>query len=148
MAAPIISAEWAMCSWLAMKAPDERPETDTCAGSTGYAPSRSVAEAEAEAEANISGSAIASRTMSWTPGGWAPWHCPCAIALCKRRVRIDRAPAESPRRARPRLLQRVADFGEYGADLGADQRDGGDDEHGDQARDQRIFDRRHTRFIA
>ena len=47
-AAPLMmSAEWAMCSWFATKAPDERPATDTCAGSTGKAPSLSAASADA-----------------------------------------------------------------------------------------------------
>src|ERR1700722_3221814 len=145
MAAPIISAEWAMCSWLAMKAPDERPETDTCAGSTGEARRRPAAEAEAQA--SINDSAIASRTMSRPPGGWASCHCPRAIALCKPRIRIVARQPQTPRPARPYLLERGADLVEHRADLPADQRDGGDDEHRNKTGDQRIFDRSHTGFI-
>ena len=47
-----------------------------------------------------------------------------------------------------RLLQRVAHLGEYRADLRADILDGHNDEDRDQARDQRILDRRHAKFIA
>src|SRR5580700_17678 len=146
MAAPRISVEWAICSWFAMKAPDERPETDTCAGSTGYAPSRSAAEAEAQSSAK--GSAFKSWIMARTPK-------PTRLAIVRPRSRfVNRASGlvarqpESLWPARPCLLQRGADLVEHGADLGADQRDGGNDEHRNQARDQRVFDRSHSRFIA
>ena len=39
-------------------------------------------------------------------------------------------------------------MGEHSADARADRLDSDDDEHRNQARDQRIFDRRHTGFIA
>src|SRR6266478_6632287 len=45
MPAPTIPAECAMWSWLAMNAPEEMPETETSAGSTGKRPSGSAADA-------------------------------------------------------------------------------------------------------
>src|ERR1700733_7738080 len=93
-------------------------------------------------------SAIASRTMSRTPGGGAPCHCPRAIALCKPRVRIVARQPESLRPARLCLLKGGADLVEHRADLRADKLDGDDNEDCNQAGDQRIFDRRHTGFIA
>jgi hypothetical protein len=59
---------------------------------------------------------------------------------------IARQPESLP--ARPCSLQRGADLGEHAADARANRRNGGYDEHRNQTRDQRIFDRRHTRFIA
>jgi hypothetical protein len=47
-----------------------------------------------------------------------------------------------------RLLERGANLAEHAADTRADRLDGDDDEHRNQARDQRIFDRRHAGFIA
>ncbi len=35
MPAPMMSAEWAIWNWLAMKAPEEIPEIDTLSGSAG-----------------------------------------------------------------------------------------------------------------
>src|SRR5580704_15237250 len=146
MAAPIISVEWAICSWFAMKAPDERPETDTCAGSTGYAPSRSAAEAEAQSSAK--GSAFKSWIMARTVKARRLAIVHARSRFVNRASELIARQPESLWPARLCLLQRVADLGEHGADLAANQRDGGDDEHRNQARDQRIFDRRHTGFVA
>jgi hypothetical protein len=45
-------------------------------------------------------------------------------------------------------LERGGDLGKDGGDVRADKLDGDDNEHCNQAGDQRIFDRRHTGFIA
>ena len=55
---------------------------------------------------------------------------------------------ETPAGATALLLQRGADLVEHVADVRAYQLDCDDDEHRNQARNQRIFDRRHTGFIA
>src|SRR6266404_8632870 len=58
MPAPTIPAECAMWSWLAMNAPEEMPETETSAGSTGKRPSGSAAHAP------VSNQAAASSAMA------------------------------------------------------------------------------------
>src|SRR5215471_7223640 len=64
MPAPIIPAECAMCSWLAMNAPDEMPETETSAGSTGKRPSGSAADAPPPNQATAASSAVAARRLT------------------------------------------------------------------------------------
>jgi hypothetical protein len=66
--------------------------------------------------------------------------CPDLIA------RAGRQPAAGALASR--LLERAGDLVEHGADLRADSLDGDDDEHRNQAGDQRILDRRHAGFIA
>src|SRR3984893_1402127 len=59
MPAPMIPAEWAMWSWLAMNAPEEMPETETSAGSIGKRPSGSAADAPPPTQAAATSSAMA-----------------------------------------------------------------------------------------
>src|SRR6267378_7154364 len=59
MPAPTIPAECAMWSWLAMNAPEEMPETETSAGSTGKRPSGSAADAPLPNQAAASKSTAA-----------------------------------------------------------------------------------------
>src|SRR3984893_157765 len=59
MPAPMIPAEWAMWSWLAMNAPEEMPETETSAGSIGKRPSGSAAHTPPPNQVAASSSAMA-----------------------------------------------------------------------------------------
>src|SRR6266436_7962533 len=59
MPAPTIPAECAMWSWLAMNAPEEMPETETSAGSTGKRPKGSAAHAPPPNQATATSSAMA-----------------------------------------------------------------------------------------
>ena len=128
--------------------PRRNAGTNAYAGSIGYSPSRSAAE-EAEAQRSASGKRFASGIMARTP---EDRHLAIfrSIALCKRYPDlIARAGRQTAAGAlAPRLLERAGDLVEHGADLRADSLDGDDDEHRNQARDQRILDRRHAGFIA
>src|SRR3984893_11788236 len=59
MPAPMIPAEWAMWSWLAMNAPEEMPETETSAGSIGQSTSDSADHAPPQNQDAASSSAMA-----------------------------------------------------------------------------------------
>src|ERR1700730_15898790 len=64
MPAPMIPAEWAMWSWLAMNAPEEMQETETSDGSIGQRPSGSPADAPTARQVATRTSAMAvSRLM-------------------------------------------------------------------------------------
>ena len=63
-------------------------------------------------------------------------------------VRLAKTRAHSEECARFPSLQLAADLVEHGADLRADELDGDDNEHRNEARNQRIFNRRHAGFIA
>src|SRR6266851_6668405 len=74
MPAPTIPAECAMWSWLAMNAPEEMPETETCAGSTGKRPSGSAAQAPPPKQAAATSSGATNRyadlrDMTYRSGG-------------------------------------------------------------------------------
>src|ERR1700757_2249012 len=59
MPAPMIPAECEMCSWFAIKAPEEMPETETSAGSAGKRPSGSAADVPPPNQAPTASSAMA-----------------------------------------------------------------------------------------
>src|SRR6266851_5745693 len=61
MPAPMIPAECAMWSWFAMNPPEEMPETETSAGSTGKRPSGSAAHAPPPKQAATTSSGATNR---------------------------------------------------------------------------------------
>ena len=65
----MMSAECAICSWLAMNAPDEMPATETCAGSTGKAPSLSAACAGAKSAGRIASAVRTALSATQTHSG-------------------------------------------------------------------------------
>src|ERR1700730_13753087 len=103
MPAPTIPAECAMWSWLAMNAPEEMPETETSAGSTGKRPSGSAADALPPNQAAAASSAMAVyRLMDMAYRSGAP---------DRLRDRMIERRLELVQRGHHSRLQDIGDFG-------------------------------------
>src|SRR5271166_6796014 len=76
-----------------MKAPDEKPATEICAGSTGRFFRDSAAYAGAQESANRSAATLAKRDMTNAPGASPPpRHIRPMLARCKCAERLEFLP--------------------------------------------------------